>query len=49
VPRRASRTSSPAGEHGVIFSDGIETDFLPFNAGTLARIGLAERQGLLVI
>ncbi|WP_246703280.1 MULTISPECIES: hypothetical protein [unclassified Rhizobium] len=33
---------------GVIFSVGIEADFLPFNAGTLATIGLAERQGLLV-
>jgi len=39
---------SEMAEHGVIFSDGIETDFLPFNAGTLATIGLAERQGLLV-
>ncbi len=39
---------SEMAEHGVIFSDGIEADFLPFNAGTLATIGLAERQGLLV-
>lgn len=39
---------SEMAEHGVIFSDGIEIDFLPFNAGTLATIGLAERQGLLV-
>jgi len=39
---------SEMAEHGVIFSDGIEADFLPFNAGTLATIGLAERQGILV-
>lgn len=39
---------SEMAEHGVIFSDGIETDFLEFNAGTQATIGVAERQGLLV-
>ncbi len=36
-------------EHGVIFSDGIEADFLQFNAGAHATIGIAERQGLLVV
>jgi NAD kinase len=35
-------------ENGVIFSDGIESDFLEFNAGMEARIALAERKGLLV-
>src|SRR5678816_4769967 len=25
-------------EHGVIFSDGIEADFLPFNSGTIAPV-----------
>lgn len=35
-------------ESGVIFSDGIEADFLQFNAGTEARIGVAERSGQLV-
>ncbi|MHA7683614.1 diacylglycerol kinase catalytic domain-containing protein [Cupriavidus sp. PET2-C1] len=35
-------------ETGVIFSDGIEADFLQFNAGTEARIGVAERSGQLV-
>lgn len=35
-------------ENGVIFSDGIETDFLRFNAGTEARITLAARKGRLV-
>ena len=35
-------------ERGVIFSDGIEADFLEFNSGTKAEIGVAERQGILV-
>ncbi|WDS37918.1 sugar kinase [Pseudoxanthomonas sp.] len=34
--------------YGVIFSDGIESDFLEFNAGMTATIGLAEREGRLV-
>ena len=35
-------------ESGVIFSDGIEADFLEFNSGTLASIEVAERKGILV-
>ena len=35
-------------EHGVIFSDGIEQDYLNFNAGAVATIGLAERKAHLV-
>jgi hypothetical protein len=35
-------------EHGVIFSDGIESDFLQFNSGAEAVIGLAEKKGRLV-
>lgn len=37
------------GEHGVIFSDGIEGDFLEFNSGTRATISLAERKGVVVV
>jgi hypothetical protein len=40
---------SQMAENGVIFSDGIETDFLEFNSGAQAVIGLAERRGALVI
>jgi hypothetical protein len=40
---------STMGENGVIFSDGIEQDFLEFNSGTKATISLANRKGLLVI
>jgi NAD kinase len=40
--------SSQMAENGVIFSDGIERDFLEFNSGTQAVISIAERQGVLV-
>ena len=36
-------------ENGVIFSDGIEQDFLRFNAGVEATIGLAPTRGQLVV
>lgn len=39
---------SEMAENGVIFSDGIESDFLEFNSGTRATIGIAQRQGVLV-
>jgi NAD kinase len=35
-------------EDGVIFSDGIESDFLQFNSGTEATIHVAEKKGHLV-
>ncbi|HEX6842925.1 MAG TPA: hypothetical protein VF113_15420 [Stellaceae bacterium] len=34
-------------ENGVIFSDGIEADYLDFNSGTRATIAVAEKHGLL--
>lgn len=40
---------SQMAENGVIFSDGIEKDFLEFNSGTQAIIGIAERKGVLVV
>jgi NAD kinase len=39
---------SQMAENGVIFSDGIEKDFLEFNSGTRATIRVAERKGVLV-
>jgi len=36
-------------DNGVIFSDGIESDYLEFNSGTLATIGVAEKRGLLTV
>ncbi len=35
-------------ENGVIFSDGIESDFLEFTSGITARISVAEKVGQLV-
>jgi NAD kinase len=35
--------------NGVIFSDGIETDFLHFNSGAIATIGIAKEKASLVI
>jgi NAD kinase len=35
-------------ENGVIFSDGIESDFVEFQAGTQATISIADKQGHLV-
>lgn len=40
---------SQMAENGVIFSDGVEADFLEFNSGTRAEIGLADKQGVLII
>jgi len=37
----------PAG--GVIFSDGIEEDYLDFTTGTIAQIGVSDEQALLVV
>lgn len=41
--------SSLMPENGVIFSDGIEADYLDFNSGAQAVITLAEKQGRLVV
>lgn len=35
-------------ENGVIFSDGIEADYLKFNAGSVATIKVADKKGHLV-
>lgn len=40
---------SQMGENGVIFSDGIEQDFVEFNSGTRVTISLAKRKGRLVV
>lgn len=40
---------SEMAENGVIFSDGIEKDFLEFNSGTRAEITLSPREGCLVV
>jgi hypothetical protein len=40
---------SEMAEGGVIFSDGVEADFLPFNSGTIATISLAKKKTQLVV
>jgi NAD kinase len=42
------RLDSRMAEHGVIFSDGVEQDYLQFNAGAIATITLADRKARLV-
>ena len=46
---RGFAVMSEMAEDGVIFSDGVEADFLEFNAGTLATVTVSERVGQLVI
>lgn len=49
IPRRAPLTiASEMADNGVIFGDGIEADYVEFNSGARATIGVAERQGVLV-
>jgi len=43
------RVESLMPERGVIFSDGIEDDFIQFNAGTVAHVTVANEQGQLVM
>jgi NAD kinase len=43
----AIESRMPAG--GVIFSDGVEADFLEFNGGAIVRIGVAPQRARLVV
>jgi NAD kinase len=43
------RIESLMGENGVIFSDGMESDFLAFNSGAETVITLAEKRGHIVV
>lgn len=43
------RISSRMPENGVIFSDGIEDDYLEFNSGVKAEISVADKKGMLVV
>lgn len=36
-------------QNGVIFGDGMETDYLEFNSGAIARIGIADKRLHLVV
>jgi NAD kinase len=43
------RIQSQMPENGVIFSDGIENDYLQFNSGIEAVISVAEKKGHLIV
>jgi NAD kinase len=49
TPTQPLVLESQMGENGIIFSDGIEQDFLEFNSGTRATVSLAARKGHLVV
>jgi NAD kinase len=49
TPKEPMRLVSQMPEHGVIFSDGIEADYLEFNSGIRAVISVAEKKGHLVV
>lgn len=47
--RRPFSVMSHMAENGVIFSDGIEADYLAFSSGMEVNVGVADRKGLLVV
>ncbi|WP_245608661.1 sugar kinase [Saccharibacillus sacchari] len=47
--RSPLRIMSQMPESGVIFSDGVEDDYLEFGSGVVASITVAERRGLLAV
>lgn len=49
TPQRPLILESEMAEGGVIFSDGVEADFLPFNSGSVATISLAKKKTQLVV
>jgi len=48
-PKQKMILTSFMPDYGVIFSDGIEADYLNFNSGAVASIGLAERKANLIV
>ncbi|MDN5205515.1 sugar kinase [Fulvivirgaceae bacterium BMA10] len=46
---RALKIESKMPMNGVIFSDGIESDFLNFNSGSIVEIGIAKEKAYLVV
>jgi hypothetical protein len=36
-------------ENGVMFSDGIQNDFIAFNSGCTVTVGISDRVGRLII
>ena len=49
VPGSRLEVASAMPQGGAIFSDGVEEDFLPFDAGAVATVTVAERRVSLVV
>lgn len=49
TPEKPLQVVSTMPENGVIFSDGIEADYLEFNSGTRAVLTVADKKGFLVV
>lgn len=47
--RQPMQITSYMPENGVIFSDGVESDFLEFRSGVVAEISVTEKKGRLVL
>jgi len=47
-PNKNLRIESKMPANGIIFSDGIESDFLSFNSGSIVEIGIAGEKACLV-
>ncbi|MCR9117112.1 MAG: sugar kinase, partial [bacterium] len=39
---------SQMAEAGVVFSDGVESDFIEFNSGSIARFGVSSQRAILL-
>jgi NAD kinase len=48
-PDSPLKIQSHMSQEGVIFSDGVEKDYLAFNAGAVATIGIADKKTNLII
>lgn len=46
--RHPLRVESKMAQNGIIFSDGVERDFLQFNSGAIATVGVAPEKARLV-
>ena len=49
TPDKPLALTSHMSESGVIFSYGIESDFLQFNSGMVATVSIAEKKGSVVV
>jgi hypothetical protein len=47
-PGQTLEISSHMPQNGVIFSDGVESDFLRFDSGAIASVAIAEKKVSLV-